>query len=79
PATVYHGFRYLQVEGLPGDPTPDTVRGEVMRTANAPAGGFSCSSDLLNGIHRIIDRAVQGNMFSVLTDCPHREKLGWLE
>jgi alpha-L-rhamnosidase len=79
PATVYHGFRYLQVEGLPGDPAPDTVRGEVMRTANARAGGFSCSSDLLNGIHRIIDRAVQGNMFSVLTDCPHREKLGWLE
>lgn len=79
PATVYHGFRYLQVEQLPGAPTPETVNGEVMRTANARAGGFSCSSDLLNGIHRIIDRAVQGNMFSVLTDCPHREKLGWLE
>ncbi|MGW0817403.1 family 78 glycoside hydrolase catalytic domain [Streptomyces viridiviolaceus] len=79
PATVYHGFRYLQVEQLPGPPAPDTVRGEVMRTANPRAGGFSCSSALLNGIHRLIDRAVQGNMFSVLTDCPHREKLGWLE
>ncbi|MDA5139954.1 family 78 glycoside hydrolase catalytic domain [Streptomyces sp. AD681] len=79
PATVYHGFRYLQVEQLPGQPAPDTVRGEVMRAANPRAGGFSCSSDLLNGIHRLIDRAVQGNMFSVLTDCPHREKLGWLE
>ncbi|MCQ4209551.1 alpha-L-rhamnosidase [Streptomyces longispororuber] len=79
PATVYHGFRYLQVEGLPAPPAPDAVRGEAMRVANTRAGGFRCSSDLLNGIHRLIDRAVQGNMYSVLTDCPHREKLGWLE
>ena len=27
----------------------------------------------------MIERAVQSNMYSVLTDCPHREKLGWLE
>ncbi|MCG5217941.1 alpha-L-rhamnosidase [Streptosporangium sp. KLBMP 9127] len=79
PGTVYHGFRYLQVEGLPEPPTLDTVRGLVLRAANARAGGFTCSSDLLNGVHRLIDRAVQGNMYSVLTDCPHREKLGWLE
>ncbi|MEU8569335.1 family 78 glycoside hydrolase catalytic domain [Streptomyces pathocidini] len=79
PRTVYHGFRYVQVEGLPGPPGPDTVRGLVLRAANTRAGGFSCSDELLNGIHRLIDRAVQGNMYSVLTDCPHREKLGWLE
>ncbi|MGW8949526.1 family 78 glycoside hydrolase catalytic domain [Streptomyces sp. NPDC055709] len=79
PRTVYHGFRYVQVEGLPGPPAPDTVRGHVLRAANRRAGDFSCSSELLNGIHGLIDRAVQGNMYSVLTDCPHREKLGWLE
>ncbi|MCX4835758.1 glycoside hydrolase family 78 protein [Streptomyces sp. NBC_01016] len=79
PATVYHGFRWLQVEGLPAPPAPDTVSGEVMRVANTPAGGFRCSSELLNGVHRLIDRAVQSNMYSLLTDCPHREKLGWLE
>ncbi|MFC5805034.1 alpha-L-rhamnosidase [Streptomyces formicae] len=79
PRTVYHGFRYVQVEGLPGPPAPDTVRGLVLRAANAPAGGFSCSDDLLDSIHRLVDRAVQGNMYSILTDCPHREKLGWLE
>lgn len=42
-------------------------------------GSFSSSDPLLNGIHRIIDRAIQSNMYSVPTDCPTREKLGWLE
>lgn len=79
PMFAYHGFRYLQVEGLPGPATPDMVSGLVLRTANDEAGTFSSSHELLNSIHRIIDRAVQSNMYSVLTDCPHREKLGWLE
>ncbi|MEV6110536.1 family 78 glycoside hydrolase catalytic domain [Streptomyces sp. NPDC051940] len=79
PRFRYHGLRYLQVEGLPGPPGADTVTGEVLRAANRPAGSFTCSSDLLNTLHAMVDRAVQSNMFSVLTDCPHREKLGWLE
>jgi hypothetical protein len=34
---------------------------------------------LLNQIHKLIDSAIENNMVSVLTDCPTREKLGWLE
>ncbi|RKN44950.1 alpha-L-rhamnosidase [Streptomyces hoynatensis] len=79
PQTVYHGFRYVQIEGLPAPATRHTLRAQVLRAANAPAGGFRCSSELLTAIHRLVDRAVQSNMYSVLTDCPHREKLGWLE
>ncbi|ONK09638.1 alpha-L-rhamnosidase [Streptomyces sp. MP131-18] len=79
PVTVYHGFRYVQVEGLPGHASTATVRAQVLRAANPPAGGFDCSDELITGIHRLVDRAVQSNMYSVLTDCPHREKLGWLE
>ncbi len=79
PRFVYHGFRYLEVRGLASAPAADDASAIVLRTANASAGSFDSSDDLLNGIHRIIDRAVQGNMFSVLTDCPTREKLGWLE
>lgn len=40
---------------------------------------FECSNTLVNATHRLIDRAVRSNMQSVFTDCPHREKLGWLE
>jgi alpha-L-rhamnosidase len=79
PRFCYHGFRYLQLEGLPSAPDDGTVTGIVLRAGNAKAGTFTSSHGLLNDIHRIIDRAVQSNMYSVLTDCPHREKLGWLE
>jgi alpha-L-rhamnosidase len=79
PRFRYHGMRYLQVEGLPGEPTGDTLRGIVLRAANEKVGSFSSSSSLLTTLHEIIDRAIQSNMYSVLTDCPHREKLGWLE
>jgi alpha-L-rhamnosidase len=79
PRFSYHGFRYLQLEGLLSAPTFDTVTGLVLRAANETAGSFTSSNPLINSIHGIIDRAIQSNMYSVLTDCPHREKLGWLE
>jgi hypothetical protein len=50
-----------------------------VRTAMPQAGTFNCSSDLFNGTSRLIDWAMQSNASWVLTDCPHREKLGWLE
>ncbi|MEU6844632.1 family 78 glycoside hydrolase catalytic domain [Streptomyces sp. NPDC046716] len=78
PKFSYHGFRYVEIRGLPAGATV-SVRGKVLRTDNASAGTFTSSNDLINGIHRITRRAVEGNMMSVLTDCPSREKLGWLE
>jgi len=79
PRFVYHGLRYLQVTGLPSAPDKGAVSATVLRAANGGAGSFDSSDRLLNGIHTIIDRSIQGNMFSILTDCPDREKLGWLE
>ncbi|WP_158647305.1 alpha-L-rhamnosidase [Actinoplanes sp. ATCC 53533] len=79
PRFTYHGFRYLEVTGLPDDAGPARVRALVLRAANDPVGGLHTSHPLINKIHDIVDRAVQSNMFSVLTDCPHREKLCWLE
>ncbi|HZQ45150.1 MAG TPA: alpha-L-rhamnosidase C-terminal domain-containing protein, partial [Acidobacteriaceae bacterium] len=37
------------------------------------------SSEMLNWIHKLIVEAMHNNEVSILTDCPHREKLGWLE
>ncbi len=42
-------------------------------------GKFECSNELLNRIHALIGAAIKSNLQHVLTDCPHREKLGWLE
>ncbi|WP_320781793.1 family 78 glycoside hydrolase catalytic domain [Streptomyces sp. CRN 30] len=78
PSFSYHGFRYLELKGVP-DGAKITVRGKVLRTDNASAGTFDSSDPLIDGIHSLIRGAIEGNMMSVLTDCPSREKLGWLE
>ncbi|EMR68107.1 putative exported rhamnosidase a protein [Eutypa lata UCREL1] len=52
-----------------------TIKGEKSEVAsNEPVLSVSTSNNLFNGIHKIIDRSIQSNMYSVLTDCPHREK-----
>jgi hypothetical protein len=78
PRFSYYGFRYLQVEAE-GDARIMKVESQWLHSSSAHAGEFSCSNDVLNKIHRLIVAAVRSNLQSVLTDCPHREKLGWLE
>ncbi|MFD8521344.1 family 78 glycoside hydrolase catalytic domain [Streptomyces capillispiralis] len=78
PRFSYHGFRYLELRGVPEDATV-SVRGHVLHTDNTSAGDFTSSDPLINDIHSLIRRSIEGNMMSVLTDCPSREKLGWLE
>jgi hypothetical protein len=87
PRFTYYGFRYAQVEGsVPKSQPNPKNRPEILsltalhtRNAAASVGSFSCSNDLLNRTHTLIDWAVKSNLASVMTDCPHREKLGWLE
>ena len=84
PRFSYYGFRYVQVEGAaasaaPGKPRLLALRGEAVHTSSEPVGTFDSSDDLLNRIHTLIVRAIENNSVSLFTDCPHREKLGWLE
>ncbi|MEU6602191.1 family 78 glycoside hydrolase catalytic domain [Streptomyces flaveolus] len=74
PQFTYSGFRYLQVDGLPEAPRPDTVTLEVIHADNPRASSFDSSNEVINQIHDITLRAMQSNMMSVLTDCPDREK-----
>jgi hypothetical protein len=84
PRFAYYSFRYVQVSAQPAEPggkAPQvlSLSGDFVH-ARAPAvGRFSSSDPLLNRIHTLIDRAVLSNLASVVTDCPSREKLGWLE
>ena len=75
PRFSYTGFRYVQVEGL----KPRRDQGQFLHATAARTGQFTSSSDLLNRIHELIVQAIRSNLQNVLTDCPHREKLGWLE
>jgi hypothetical protein len=74
PRFTYHGFRYLRVDGLPSPPVRDTVTTQALYASNGDASTFESSSPLLQAIRDITRRAIQGNMTSVLTDCPDREK-----
>ncbi|TCD28792.1 alpha-L-rhamnosidase [Pedobacter psychrodurus] len=87
PQFMYYGFRYIQIEGAvpEGEPNPDHlpvvtgVFGLHTRNSAATIGSFSCSNELFNKTYKLIDWAIRSNTSSVFTDCPHREKLGWLE
>ena len=83
----YLGMQFVEVTGaLPeGDANPKNLpvirRLELVPVLDglAETGSFNCSSDLYNRTHHLIDAAMRANMSWVMTDCPHREKLGWLE
>jgi len=87
PRFTYYGFRYVKVEGA----VPDSVSNKTdfahlldlkllhNRNSTLSTGTFSCSSDLFNRTFDLINWGIKSNLQSVLTDCPHREKLGWLE
>ena len=79
PQFMYHGFRYLEVFGLKEAPSAEDIVGLRIRFDAEPTGNFETNVNLYNDIHRIIDQAIQNNMYSVLTDCPQREKMGWLD
>lgn len=75
PRFSYYGFRYVQVEGW----KPESVEGQFVHLDAPRVGKFECSNDTFNRVHALIDAAVRSNLQHSLTDCPHREKLGWLE
>lgn len=87
PKFSYYGFRYVQVTGAvpdtavhnPGLPVITQLTSLHNRNSNPSNGSFNCSNELFNRIYKLINWAVKSNMQSVITDCPHREKLSWLE
>ena len=84
PRFAYYGFRYVQVETIStttGGPLPEVLSLQTDFTHDdVPVDGhFTSKVELLNQIHDLIDRAILSNLASVISDCPTREKLGWLE
>lgn len=87
PRFSYYGFRYIQVEGavLKGQKNPQklpvlkNIQSCFVYNSAKKVSTFESSNRIFNAAHRLIEKAVRSNMQSVFTDCPHREKLGWLE
>ena len=84
PQFFYQGCRYYQVElhaAKDGGPLPKLkeIVGVVVHSSSKPIGEFTSSNPLFNRIYKLVRWAQRSNMMSLMTDCPHREKLGWLE
>ncbi|MCD8151427.1 MAG: glycoside hydrolase family 78 protein [Clostridiales bacterium] len=71
-----HGFRYVKLEGIGEDQLLD-VQVLVLSTDMERTGAFRCSDERLNQLQENIFRSQQGNMISIPTDCPQRERAGW--
>ena len=79
PEFMYHGTRYLQILGLTEAPEPEQFTALRLRSDVEQTGDFTTSNQLLNDIHTICRDGIQSQIYNAFTDCPHREKLGWLD
>lgn len=79
PEFMYHGFRYLQIIGLDEEPDAAAFTAMRIRSAMENVGTVVTSNALVNDIHVICRDAIASQLYNSITDCPHREKLGWLD
>jgi alpha-L-rhamnosidase len=77
PRFTFHSFRYVQITGWQGKPTLNDIEGLRMNTDLLQNGSFSCSNDMFNRLHDVIQWTFLSNVFSVQSDCPAREKFGY--
>ncbi|WP_297088056.1 family 78 glycoside hydrolase catalytic domain [uncultured Draconibacterium sp.] len=87
PQFTFSGYRYIQVDGaIPAGEDSDLNKPRIKslkmlhnRNSSPEVGSFHTSFTLFNRVDTLIKWAIKSNFQSVLSDCPHREKLGWLE
>jgi alpha-L-rhamnosidase len=79
PRFTFHGFRYVELTGLPSKPSQNALTGVVIGSETPRVGVFSCSNAALKQLQSNILWGQCGNYLSVPTDCPQRdERLGWM-
>jgi hypothetical protein len=86
PRFSYYGYQYIQVEGadwgIPSDtskPLLLDINSVFIHNSASNIGTFECSNEIFTRTHQLITNAIRSNMQGYFTDCPHREKLGWIE
>ncbi len=78
PYFTFHGFRFVKLEGYPGELTKDKITGVVIHSDMKPTGNFSCSDSLINQLQSNIQWGQRDNFLDIPTDCPQRdERVGW--
>lgn len=78
PRFTYHGFRYAEITGWPGELHTDDICAVVCHSDLERTGWFECSDPLMNRFHDNVVWSMRGNFLDIPTDCPQRdERLGW--
>lgn len=77
PRFTWHGFRYVQIEGLERAPQKTDIRAVALASELPDACEFECSDERLNELHRVCRATFLGNVFGVQSDCPARERFGY--
>lgn len=78
PNFTFHGFRYVEVTGLPQKPALDSVKAVVFHTDAPFTVKLQSDNKILNQLWSNILWGQRSNFIGVPTDCPQRdERLGW--
>ncbi|HEY3337969.1 MAG TPA: family 78 glycoside hydrolase catalytic domain [Propionicimonas sp.] len=78
PSFTFHGFRFAEVSGWPGEFDPAAVTAEVIGSDMTRTGWFDCSDPMVAKLHENVVWGMRGNFLYLPTDCPQRdERLGW--
>jgi alpha-L-rhamnosidase len=78
PHFTFHGFRYVKIEGYPGELKAENFKAVALYSDMEATGNFTSSNQLINQLQHNIQWGQKGNFLDVPTDCPQRdERLGW--
>ncbi|MDR1098664.1 MAG: glycoside hydrolase family 78 protein, partial [Tannerella sp.] len=78
PRFTYHGYRYLELSGAATKPELSWIGTAPVHNDVKRQGSFECSDGQINRLHEMAIRTMLGNTHGIPTDCPHRERCGWL-
>lgn len=78
PRFTYHGYRYLELSGMATKPELSWIKTALVYNDVKQQGSFECSDNQINRLHEMAIRTMLGNTHGIPTDCPHRERCGWL-
>ena len=79
PVFVYHGFRYVEVTGYPGEISKENFIGEVVNDQMDLIGTIETSDPVINQVMKNAFWGIRGNYKGMPIDCPQRnERQPWL-
>jgi alpha-L-rhamnosidase len=78
PRFTSHGFRFVELTGLPQKPDLTTLEARVVNSDLDIMGDFTCSNATINRFVENARWSMRSNFMSIPTDCPQRdERQGW--